>query len=129
MAKLGFLGLGIMGLPMARNLMRGGHQVAVWSHTAAKATDLAAAEQGIACTTPKEVGAHADCIFLCVGDTRMSEEVILGPNGIAEGAKPGTVIVDASTVSPDESRKISAKLLAKGSALPRCPLHRFPPRR
>ena len=114
MAKLGFLGLGIMGLPMARHLMRAGHEVAVWSHTGSKATDLAAAENGIACATPKEVGAHADCIFLCVGDTDMSEEVILGANGIAEGAKPGTVIVDCSTVSPDESRKIGAKLAAKG---------------
>lgn len=114
MAKLGFLGLGIMGLPMARHLMRAGHDVAVWSHTGQKATDLAAAEKGIACATPQEVGAHAECIFLCVGDTDMSEEVILGEHGIAAGAKPGTVIVDCSTVSPDESRKISAKLLAKG---------------
>ena len=114
MAKLGFLGLGIMGLPMARHLMRAGHDVAVWSHTGQKATDLAAAEKGIACATPQEVGAHAECIFLCVGDTDMSEEVILGEHGIAAGAKPGTVIVDCSTVSPDESRKISAKLLAQG---------------
>lgn len=114
MAKLGFLGLGIMGLPMARHLMRAGHQVAVWSHTSQKATDLAAAENGIACATPQEVGAHAECIFLCVGDTDMSEEVILGAHGIAAGAQPGTVIVDCSTVSPDESRKISAKLLAQG---------------
>ena len=114
MAKLGFLGLGIMGLPMARHLMRADHDVAVWSHTGQKATDLAAAEKGIACATPQEVGAHAECIFLCVGDTDMSEEVILGEHGIAAGAKPGTVIVDCSTVSPDESRKISAKLLAQG---------------
>jgi 3-hydroxyisobutyrate dehydrogenase/2-hydroxy-3-oxopropionate reductase len=99
---------------MARHLMRAGHEVAVWSHTGSKAAELAAAEKGIACATPKEVGAHAECIFLCVGDTSMSEEVILGANGIAEGAKPGTVIVDASTVSPDESRQFSAKLLAKG---------------
>ena len=114
MAKLGFLGLGIMGLPMARNLMRAGHDVAVWSHTGSKATALAAAEKGIACATPREVGAHADCIFLCVGDTDMSEEVILGQDGIASGAKPGTVIVDCSTVSPGESRKVSAKLLGRG---------------
>ncbi len=114
MAKLGFLGLGIMGLPMARHLMRAGHQVAVWSHTGSKATELAAAENGIACATPQEVGAHAECIFLCVGDTDMSEAVILGEHGIAAGAAPGTVIVDCSTVSPDESRKISEKLAARG---------------
>lgn len=114
MAKLGFLGLGIMGYPMARHLLRAGHEVALWSNTAAKAQELASAEKGIFCATPAEVGAHADCIFLCVGDTEMSETVILGAHGIAAGAKAGTVIVDASTVSPSKSRAISAKLKARG---------------
>lgn len=114
MAKLGFLGLGIMGYPMARNLLRAGHEVAVWSRTASKAQELAAAEKGKFCSTPKEVGQFADCIFLCVGDTEMSEEVILGPDGIVEGAKPGTVIADASTVSPSASRRMGETLAAKG---------------
>ncbi|MEN6605743.1 MAG: NAD(P)-binding domain-containing protein, partial [Bryobacteraceae bacterium] len=95
MAKLGFLGLGIMGRPMARNLLRAGHQVAVWSHTAGKAKKLAEEEKGVFCETPKQVGEFAECIFLCVGNTSMSENVILGEGGIAEGARPGTVIVDA----------------------------------
>lgn len=114
MAKLGFLGLGIMGHPMARHLMRAGHKVAVWSHTAAKAKQLAKEEKGVFCATPKKVGEHADCIFLCVGDTAMSREVILGKNGIAEGAKKGTVIVDASTVAPSESREIAKELSKRG---------------
>jgi 3-hydroxyisobutyrate dehydrogenase-like beta-hydroxyacid dehydrogenase len=114
MAKLGFLGLGIMGYPMARNLLRAGHEVALWSHTESKARELANAEKGAFCKTPKDVGAAADCIFLIVGDTDMARQVILGKDGIAEGAKPGTVIVDASTISPDESRKIGAELKAKG---------------
>jgi 3-hydroxyisobutyrate dehydrogenase-like beta-hydroxyacid dehydrogenase len=114
MAKLGFLGLGIMGYPMARNLLRAGHEVALWSHTASKAQELATAENGHFFQTPKEVGAFADVIFLCVGDTAMSEEVILGENGIASGAKPGTVIADASTISPSESRRIGAKLSKSG---------------
>jgi 3-hydroxyisobutyrate dehydrogenase-like beta-hydroxyacid dehydrogenase len=114
MAKLGFLGLGIMGYPMARNLMRAGHEVAVWSNTAAKARELAGAEKGVFCETPKEVGAAADCLFLCVGDTKMTKTVILGKNGVAEGAKPGTVIADASTISPDESREIGKELAKKG---------------
>src|SRR5882672_10368082 len=75
MAKLGFLGLGIMGYPMARNLLRAGHNVALWSNTTAKAKELAGAEKGVFCETPKQVGAAADCIFLCVGDTEMAEEV------------------------------------------------------
>jgi 3-hydroxyisobutyrate dehydrogenase/2-hydroxy-3-oxopropionate reductase len=114
MAKLGFLGLGIMGYPMARNLLRAKHEVALWSHTASKAQELAKAEGGVFCDTPAKVGAAADCIFLCVGDTSMAREVILGKNGIAEGAKKGAVIADASTISPDDSRAIGKELGAKG---------------
>jgi 3-hydroxyisobutyrate dehydrogenase/2-hydroxy-3-oxopropionate reductase len=114
MAKLGFLGLGIMGYPMARNLLRAGHEVALWSNTAAKAQELAASEKGEFCATPKEVGEKADCIFLCVGDTAMSEAVILGENGIRGGAKPGTVVVDASTVNPSDSRRIAGELSKSG---------------
>src|SRR3954453_11885266 len=114
MAKLGFLGLGIMGYPMARNLMRAGHEVAMWSNTADKARQLADAEKGHFCETPKQVGEFAECIFLCVGNTEMSEQVILGKDGIAEGAKAGTVVVDASTVAPSDSRRIGAALAAKG---------------
>ncbi|MFN7935216.1 MAG: NAD(P)-dependent oxidoreductase [Bryobacteraceae bacterium] len=115
MAKLGFLGLGIMGYPMARNLIRGGHDVAVWTNSEAKAKKLVADEKsGTACSTPKEVAAHADVIFLCVGDTAMSTAVILGPNGLIEGAKPGTVIVDASTVSPAHSITMRDTLQPKG---------------
>src|SRR5215469_9645852 len=66
MAQLGFLGLGIMGYPMARNLLRAGHEVALWSHSTAKAKELAAAEKGKFCANPKEVAQNAECIFLCV---------------------------------------------------------------
>jgi 3-hydroxyisobutyrate dehydrogenase-like beta-hydroxyacid dehydrogenase len=114
LAKLGFLGLGIMGYPMARNLLQAGHEVALWSHTASKAQELAKTGSGKACATAAEVGANADCIFLCVGDSGMSEQVILGPGGIAEGAKAGTVVVDASTVSPSASRRIGEALGKKG---------------
>src|SRR5690242_7376846 len=106
MAKLGFHGLGIMGYPMARNLLRAGHDVALWSHTAQKACDRAPAEQGVFCETPRQVGERADYVFLCVGNTAMSRAAILGPDGIIQGAKGGTVVVDASTVAPSESRAI-----------------------
>lgn len=119
MAKLGFLGLGLMGYPMARNLLRAGHEVALWSHTAEKARKLASSEGGKFCETPKAVAENADCIFLCVGNTGMSREVILGENGLGDkglisGAKRGTVIADASTISPSESRAIGETLAAKG---------------
>jgi 3-hydroxyisobutyrate dehydrogenase-like beta-hydroxyacid dehydrogenase len=114
MAKLGFLGLGTMGYPMARNLLRAGHQVWLWSHSADKARKLADEEKGTFCATPREVGANADCIFLCVGNTAMAEEVILGADGIIQGARPGTVVADASTIGPSDSRRIGAALKAKG---------------
>lgn len=113
MAKLGFLGLGIMGYPMARNLLRAGHEVALWSNTASKAKELAAAEKGKFCDTPKQVAEFAECMFLCVGDTAMSEKVILGADGIIEGARAGAIVADASTISPSGSRKTSAALAKK----------------
>ena len=66
MAKLGFLGLGLMGHPMARNLLDAGHEVALWSHTAAKARRLAKSHNGVFCKTPREVGKFA-CKIRCAG--------------------------------------------------------------
>ena len=114
MAKLGFLGLGLMGYSMARNLARAGHQLAVWSNTTSKAQQFASEEKAVACASPKQVAEQADFIFACVGDTRMSEQVFTGPNGVIEGAKAGTVAADASTIAPSGSRGIGEKLAAKG---------------
>ena len=103
-----------MGYPMARNLMRAGHDVAVWSHTTSKARQLAADEKGRFCDTPRQVGEHAEFICLCVGDTAMTERVLLGDDGVAAGAKPGTVIADATTIGPSEARRIGEALAKKG---------------
>lgn len=116
MAKLGFLGLGLMGYPMARNLIRAGHEVSLWSHKAAKAKELAEAEGGSWRQTPREVAENAsDAIFLCVGDSVMSEQVTLGPQGIIEGVRKGAVVADASTISPAVSRRMGAAVAAKGA--------------
>lgn len=112
--KLGFLGLGIMGYPMARHLLEAGHDVALWSFTPAKAKKLAAENGGIACETPADVARQADVVFLCVGDTDMSARVTLGPDGLIAGAQPGSVIVDCSTISPSYARRASETLGAKG---------------
>lgn len=112
MANLGFLGLGIMGGPMAKHLIDAGHTVALWSHNPSKAQQLAA-QGGTAYATPANVAEVSDCIFLCVGDTAMVREVILGKNGLIGKAKPGTIIVDCSTVSPSESRRIGEELAMK----------------
>jgi 3-hydroxyisobutyrate dehydrogenase-like beta-hydroxyacid dehydrogenase len=114
MAKLGFLGLGIMGGPMARHLVTGGHDVSVWSHNQKKAKELADSAGARFCSTPAEVAQNSECAFLCVGDTAMSREVILGEKGLAKGAKKGFVIADCSTVSPLESSRMAEELAGLG---------------
>ena len=103
-----------MGYPMARNLLKAGHEVAVWSYTKGKAEKLAAEAGAKPCASPAEAARDAECVFLCVGNTEMAEHVILGPNGIREGAKKGAVVVDASTVSPASSKKVDAELKKAG---------------
>ena len=114
MANVGFLGLGLMGYPMARNLARAGHTVALWSYTSEKANQLAREENAMACASPQEVAEKAEFVCVCVGDTAMAEEVIVGPQGLIQRATPGTVIADASTIAPSASRAIGEKLAAKG---------------
>lgn len=114
MAKLGFLGLGLMGYPMARNLLKAGHEVAVWSNTKTKAEQLAHEAGGKACATPAEVASQSEGVFLCVGDSAMSEKVILGPGGVREGGKKGLIVADASTVSPSFSCRVDAELRKSG---------------
>ncbi len=114
MAKLGFLGLGLMGGPMATNLLKAEHDVAVWSHTSSKAKALAERfENALYCETPKSVGEFADCVLLCVGNSEMSENVLTGENGVADGIKPGSVVADCSTIAPTVARRIAAALEKK----------------
>ena len=117
MAKLGFVGLGIMGAPMARHLIEAGHSVSVWSHNTEKARAFAKQQSAAYYTQPSDVARNAECVFLCVGDTAMSREVILGDQGLARGASRGLVIADCSTVSPAESVRMSTELKAQGIEL------------
>jgi 3-hydroxyisobutyrate dehydrogenase-like beta-hydroxyacid dehydrogenase len=113
MAKLGFLGLGIMGGPMARHLAGAGHTLSVWSHNQSKARQFAASVGASFCESPEAVATRSECVFLCVGDTAMSRKVILGAKGLVQGAQAGFVIVDCSTVSPHESSCIAKELAEK----------------
>jgi len=103
-----------MGYPMARNLLRADHEVALWSNTTDKARKLATEANGRFCETPREVAGNADVIFLCVGTTEMCKEVVLGDDGLIHGLRPGSVVADASTISPSESRAIGQALKANG---------------
>jgi 3-hydroxyisobutyrate dehydrogenase/2-hydroxy-3-oxopropionate reductase len=113
MAQLGFLGLGIMGTPMAQHLLKAGHRVALWSNTASKAKDLAKEGDGVVCATPREVAGQADFIFYCVGDSAMARRITVGKDGLMEGARAGSVIADCSTIAPAVSREIGAALATR----------------
>jgi 3-hydroxyisobutyrate dehydrogenase-like beta-hydroxyacid dehydrogenase len=113
LAQLGFLGLGIMGYPMAQHLVKSGHEVAVWSNTAGKAAELAKEGKATAYATPKQVAEHADFIFYCVGDSAMARAVTLGPDGLIEAVRSGAVIADCSTISPAVSKEIGAAFAVK----------------
>ena len=115
MAKLGFLGLGLMGYPMAEHLLDAGHEVALWTNTAAKAKKLADEKNGVFCETPRQVGEFAECVFLCVGDSAMSEGVLTGDDGVIAGLSAGDVVADASTISPYTARRMAELCEAKGA--------------
>jgi 3-hydroxyisobutyrate dehydrogenase len=110
--KVGIIGLGIMGMPMARNLMKAGFQVTAYNRTAAK-VDILVAEGAVKADTPREVAAKNPVIITMVSDTPDVESVILGANGVIEGINPDAVIIDMSTISPQATRKIAARLREK----------------
>lgn len=107
--RCGFVGLGIMGGPMAANLLRAGFRLTVWNRTAAKAGPVVAAG-AIAAGSPAEVARSSEVVVTCVSDSPDVEEVILGAGGIAEGAAPGTIVIDCSTVAPATAKKVAAEL-------------------
>jgi 2-hydroxy-3-oxopropionate reductase len=114
--KLGFVGLGIMGKPMALNLMRAGHALAVHARREDAMRPLTQ-EGAKACASPREVAAQSEVTFVMVSDTPDVEQVVLGANGCIEGAGKGSVIVDMSTISPVPTRAMAAKLAEKGIAM------------
>ncbi|PTX58864.1 3-hydroxyisobutyrate dehydrogenase [Melghirimyces profundicolus] len=111
--RVGFVGLGIMGRSMARNLHQAGFSVTVWNRTAARME--AAKEWGAkTAATPAEVAARSDIIITMVGDTPDVREVVEGPEGILEGAREGSLLIDMSTISPDATRELAALAEEKG---------------
>jgi 3-hydroxyisobutyrate dehydrogenase len=107
--KIGFIGLGIMGQGMARNLLKAGFPLTVWNRSAGKMDPLlaAGAEAG---RDPADVAARSDMIIICVSDTPDVEDVILGERGVLKGAKPGSLVIDCSTISPGATRKLATIL-------------------
>ncbi|MHB8536004.1 MAG: 2-hydroxy-3-oxopropionate reductase [Sulfuricaulis sp.] len=111
--KLGFIGLGIMGRPMALNLRRAGH--ALWVHGRRPVTMEVLVEAGArACASAADVAANADIIFIMVSDTPDVEQVVSGEGGLMPRLRPGQVVVDMSTISPAVTRRLAQELLTRG---------------
>ena len=107
--KLGYLGLGMMGLPMTRRLLGTGHDVTVWNRSAGKATALVDAGAKPA-ARPRDVADAASILFMCLTDAAAVEEVVFGPGGLATTAGSGKLVVDFSSIHPDAARAIAARL-------------------
>jgi 2-hydroxy-3-oxopropionate reductase len=107
--RVAFLGLGIMGGPMAANLVKAGHEVTVWNRTPKSITGATAA------ATPAAAAAQADVVWLCVSDTAAVEHVLFGKDGVANGLSAGKIVIDSSTISPSASLKFADRIRERGA--------------
>jgi len=113
MERIGFIGLGAMGKPMTRNLMKAGYPVNVLTRTRSKIGDLLA-DGAVWCNTPKEIAQKSDVVITMLPDTPDVEQVFGGKDGVFDGARPGMLLIDMSTVSPIAVRKLARDAEARG---------------
>ncbi|MGA7933824.1 MAG: NAD(P)-dependent oxidoreductase, partial [Kovacikia sp.] len=113
MQPIGFIGLGLMGQPMAQNLLKAGYPLVVYNRSRAAMEKLEAKGATLA-TSPQEVAQQVDVVITCVSDSPDVEAVVLGSTGVIEGARPGMLFIDMSTIAPATSRRIYTALKVKG---------------
>jgi 3-hydroxyisobutyrate dehydrogenase len=119
--RIGFIGLGTMGAAMAGHLARAGHPLTVWNRSPGRAGELV--ELGaVAAPDPARLAAASDVVVICVSDSPDVEAVLLGPGGVAAGARPGTLVIDCSTIAPGPTRQFAARLAERGVALVDAPV-------
>ncbi|MCC6000679.1 MAG: NAD(P)-dependent oxidoreductase [Pararhodobacter sp.] len=109
---LGYIGTGLMGAPMTGRLLDAGNTVTVWNRTAAKAEPLVARGAALG-ASPADVATKSDIVFMCLTDTAAVREAVFGPHGVAQGAKAGSVLVDFSSIQPEATREMAARLKAE----------------
>ncbi len=107
--RVAFVGLGIMGRPMAANLIKAGHEVSVWNRSAGKEVESARLA-----ATPAEAAQGAEVVWICVSDTAAVEQVLFGPNGVEQSLAEGMIIADSSTISPAATRRFADRVAKKG---------------
>jgi 2-hydroxy-3-oxopropionate reductase len=111
--RVGFIGLGVMGKPMARNLMKAGHELVLFSRTRAS-VDEVATDGGTAASSPREVAESAGVVILMLPDSPQVREVLAGDDGLLAGARSGSLVVDMSTISPVVTREIAQECGERG---------------
>ncbi len=118
---VGFIGLGIMGRPMAFHILKGGHPLTVYNRTRSKTDELRAHGAAVA-DSPAEVATLSEIVIVMVSDTPDVERVVAGPRGVIEGVRPGSVVVDMSTISPRMERALDERLRQRNAALVDAPV-------
>lgn len=116
MDRIGFIGLGLMGQPMARRLLAAGYPLQVWNRTPEKARALVEAGASAA-GSPAEVAASSDVVFTSLTDASACTSVLCGPRGILDGAHPGLVVIDVSSIGPEAARGLAASARERGVAM------------
>jgi 2-hydroxy-3-oxopropionate reductase len=114
--KVGFIGLGIMGKPMAKNLMQAGYEFAVHNRSPEKAQELAR-EGATAAESPREIAGQSDIIITMLPDSRDVREILVGEGGVLEGIEEGALVVDMSTISPVVTEELAAAIGEKGASM------------
>ena len=107
--RIAFLGLGIMGSPMAANLVKAGHEVTVWNRTAGKTVEGASTA-----SSPAEAAQGAEVVWMCVSDTKAVEGILFGQGGVDQSLTEDMIVVDSSTIAPSATRKFADRLAGKG---------------
>lgn len=113
--RVGFVGLGVMGLPMAGHLLAAGHDVAVWARRPESAAPIVAAG-AVACGSPAELAARSEVVISIVTASADVEQLAFGPGGLIEGFAPGSIHVDMSTIAPGTARRLAARYAGRGIA-------------
>jgi 2-hydroxy-3-oxopropionate reductase len=116
MERIGFVGLGLMGQPMSRRLLQAGYSLRVWNRTREKAAPLLEAG-AVWAESAAEVARQCQVVFTSLTDAAACEAVLMGPGGLLEGAQPGLIIVDVSSIGPDAARGLAERARAKGAAM------------
>jgi 3-hydroxyisobutyrate dehydrogenase-like beta-hydroxyacid dehydrogenase len=119
--RIGFLGLGTVGEPVANNLRKAGHELTVWNRTKSKA-DHIVSKGGALAKTPKACAEGKDLVFTCLSDEKALDAVLDGPDGALAGLRAGDVLVDMSTAGLRSARSVGARVQKAGAAFVSCPI-------